>query len=49
MAAAAGVGLEEIRDTILNARDLNHHKGNRKRQLDYATRTAEKATRDQSR
>jgi hypothetical protein len=46
MAAAAGLSLEEIRNTILNARELGH-KGNRKRQLDYAARTAEKALRDQ--
>jgi hypothetical protein len=41
-AAAAGLSLEEIRDTILTARDLRH-KGDAKRQLDYATRTAQKA------
>jgi len=48
MAAAAGLDLEGIRDAILNARDLSH-KGNRKRQVDYAARTAEKAVRDQTR
>jgi hypothetical protein len=48
IAAAAGLGLEAIRDAILNARDLSH-KGNRKRQLNYASRTAEKALRDQNR
>ena len=48
MAAAAGLGLEAIRNAILNARDLGH-KGNRKRQLEYAARTAEKALRDQNR
>jgi hypothetical protein len=48
MAAAAGLGQETIRDAIANARDLSH-KGNRKRQLDYAARTAEKALRDQNR
>lgn len=48
MAAAAGLSLEAIRDSILNARDLSH-KGNRKRQLEYAARTAEKAMRDQNR
>jgi hypothetical protein len=42
MAAAAGLRLEAIRDVILNARDLSH-KGNRKRQFDYAARTAAKA------
>ena len=48
MAAAAGLSLEAIRDAILSARDLSH-KGNRKRQLEYAARTAEKALRDQNR
>jgi hypothetical protein len=41
-AAGAGLSLEQIRDTILSARDLRH-KGDAKRQLDYATRTAQKA------
>ena len=43
---AAGYGLtaEEIRDTILGARDLSH-KGGHKRQREYAERTAEKAVR----
>jgi hypothetical protein len=41
-AARAGLGLEQIRDAILSSRDLRH-KGGAKRQLDYATRTAEKA------
>ena len=48
MAAAVGFSLEVIRDAILNARDLSH-KGNRKRQVEYAARTAEKALRDQNR
>ena len=42
VAAATGLSLEEIRDTILTARDLRH-KGDARRQLDYATRTAQKA------
>jgi hypothetical protein len=41
-AAGAGLSLEQIRDTIVSARDLRH-KGDAKRQLDYATRTAQKA------
>jgi hypothetical protein len=41
-AAGAGLSLEQIRDAILTARDLRH-KGDAKRQLDYATRTAQKA------
>jgi hypothetical protein len=41
---AAGCGLtpEQIRDELLNGRGLRK-KGNRKRQLNYVTRTAEKA------
>ena len=46
--AAAGLGIEEIRDAILNARNLSH-KSNRKRQQEYAASTAEKALRDQNR
>jgi hypothetical protein len=42
IAAAAGLGFEQIRDTIRGGRDLSH-KGNARRQLDYATRTARKA------
>jgi hypothetical protein len=38
----ARLSLEQIRDTIVSARDLRH-KGDAKRQLDYATRTAQKA------
>jgi hypothetical protein len=41
-AAASGMTLEEIRDELLNGRDLSK-KGNRKRQIEYATRTTEKA------
>lgn len=43
-AAGHGLTVEEIRDTILGARDLSH-KGGLKRQREYAERTAEKAVR----
>ena len=41
---AAGCGLtpEQIRDELLNGRDLSK-KGSRKRQIEYAERTARKA------
>jgi hypothetical protein len=41
-AAGCGLTLAQIKDKLLNGRDLSK-KGNRKRQLDYVTRTAEKA------
>ncbi len=41
-AAGRGLTLEQIREELLNGRDLNK-KGNRKRQLEYAERTARKA------
>lgn len=41
-AAASGLTLEQIKDELLNGRDLSK-KGTRKRQLEYAARTAEKA------
>jgi hypothetical protein len=41
-AAGCGLTLEEIRDKLLNGRDLSK-KGNRKRQIEYAERTARKA------
>ena len=41
-AAGCGLTFEEITDKLLNGRDLSK-KGNRKRQLEYVTRTAEKA------
>jgi hypothetical protein len=40
--AAAGLTLEQITAKLLNSRDLSK-KGSRKRQLEYVTRTAEKA------
>ncbi len=43
-AAGHGLTAEQIRDTILGARDLLH-KGGPKRQREYAERTAEKAVR----
>ncbi len=43
-AAGNGVTLEQITDKLLNGRDLSK-KGSRKRQLEYVTRTAEKALR----
>jgi hypothetical protein len=43
-AAGCGLTLEQIKDELLNGRDLSK-KGNRKRQIEYATRTAEKALR----
>jgi hypothetical protein len=43
-AAGCGLTLEQIKDDLLNGRDLSK-KGNRKRQVEYATRTAEKALR----
>jgi hypothetical protein len=44
-AAGCGLTLEQIRDELLNGRDLSK-KGNHKRQVEYVTRTAEKALRD---
>jgi hypothetical protein len=41
-AAGCGLTLEQIKDELLNGRDLSK-KGNRKRQLEYAERTARKA------
>ncbi len=41
-AAGCGLTLEQIKDELLNGRDLAK-KGNRKRQLEYAERTARKA------
>jgi hypothetical protein len=41
-AAGCGLTLEQIKDELLNSRDLSK-KGNRKRQLEYAERTARKA------
>jgi hypothetical protein len=43
-AAACGLTLEQISNDLLNGRDLSK-KGNRKRQIEYVTRTAEKALR----
>jgi len=43
-AAGHGLTFEEITDKLLNGRDLSK-KGSRKRQLEYVTRTAEKALR----
>ena len=43
-AAGCGLTLEQITDKLLNGRDLSK-KGSRKRQLEYGTRTAEKAIR----
>ena len=43
-AAGCGLTLEQIRDELLNGRDLGK-KGSLKRQLEYVTRTAEKALR----
>jgi hypothetical protein len=44
-AADCGLKLEQIRDELLNGRDLSK-KGNRKRQLEYVMRTTEKALRN---
>jgi hypothetical protein len=41
-AGGSGLTLEQIKDELLNGRDLSK-KGNRKRQLEYAQRTARKA------
>ena len=41
-AECGGLTLEQIQDELLNGRDLNN-KGSRKRQLEYAGRTARKA------
>jgi hypothetical protein len=41
-AAGCGLRLEQIKDELLNGRDLSK-KGNRKRQLEYAERRARKA------
>jgi hypothetical protein len=43
-AAGCGLTLEQIKDELLNSRDLSK-KGNRKRQVEYVVRTAEKALR----
>jgi hypothetical protein len=44
-AASCGITLEQIRDELLNGRDLSK-KGNRKRQIEYVMRTTEKALRN---
>ncbi len=41
-AAGRGLTLEQIKEALLDGRDLSK-KGNRKRQLEYAERTARKA------
>ncbi len=41
-AAGCGLTLDQIRGELFNGRDLSK-KGNRKRQLEYAERTARKA------
>ena len=41
-AAGCGLTFEQIRDELLNGRDLSK-KGSRKRQVEYADRTASKA------
>jgi hypothetical protein len=43
-AAGCGLTLEQIKGEMLNGRDLNKKKGSRKRQVEYAERTARKAT-----
>jgi len=43
-AAGGGLTLQQIRDELLNGRDLSK-KGSRKRQVEYVKRTAEKALR----
>ena len=43
-AAGNGLTFEQIKDQLLNGRDLGK-KGRCKRQLEYVTRTAEKALR----
>jgi hypothetical protein len=43
-AAGCGLTLEQIKDELLNGRDLSK-KGNRNRQVEYVVRTAEKALR----
>jgi hypothetical protein len=45
-AASCGMTLEQIKDELLNGRDLSK-KGNRKRQVEYVMRTTEKALRNQ--
>jgi hypothetical protein len=42
-AASCGLTTEQIKDELLNGRDLSK-KGNLKRQVEYASRTAQKAT-----
>jgi hypothetical protein len=44
-AAGCGMTLEQIRDELLNGRDLSK-KGSRKRQVEYVMRTTEKALRN---
>jgi len=44
-AASYGMTLEQIRDELLKGRDLSK-KGSRKRQVEYADRTASKAKED---
>jgi DNA primase RepB-like protein len=44
-AAGCGVTFEQIKDELLNGRDLSK-KGNRKRQVEYVMRTTEKALRN---
>jgi hypothetical protein len=43
-AAGCGLTLEQIKGELLNVRDLSK-KGDHKRQVEYVTRTAEKALR----
>jgi hypothetical protein len=43
MRRAVGLTTEQIKDELLNGRDLSK-KGNLKRQVEYASRTAQKAT-----
>jgi hypothetical protein len=43
--ARSGMTLEQIKDELLNGRDLSK-KGNRKRQIEYVMRTTEKALRN---
>jgi hypothetical protein len=42
-AACCGLTLEQIKDELLNGRDLTKEGSRRKRQLEYAERTARKA------
>ena len=44
-AAECGLAFEQIKNELLNGRDLSK-KGNRKRQVEYVMRTTEKALRN---